>query len=101
MLHRLDPFGDDLDIERFADIDNRLDKAALRQRMNDRGDELPVDLQAARLQLRQADDRGVAGAEIVDLDIDAKLLDLVDGPGEMIVAFVEIDRLDQFERQRA
>ena len=71
------------------------------RRLDDRHHQLAVDLQPARLQLEQADDRGIAGAEIVDLDVDAELLDLVDVPGDELVALVEEDRLDQLERHRA
>ncbi len=52
-----------------------LHQRALLRRIQDRLHELPVDLQPLRLQLQQADDRGMAGAEIVDLDVDPERLD--------------------------
>src|SRR5438445_591741 len=61
--------------------------------------ERTIGLQPARPQLRQADDRGVAGAEIVDLDIDAERLDLIDRLREGVVVLVEIDRFHELERQ--
>ena len=63
--------------------------------------QLPVDLEPAWLQLQQAHDRGIAGAEIVDLDVDAELAQLVDVEGDDVVALVEVDGFDQFERDRA
>ena len=101
MLHRLDPFGGDFDVERAADFDDRANEAALSGGAHDRRDQLTVDLQPPRLDLGQADDRRVAAAEIVDLDVDAERLDLLDVFEEAVVAFVEIDRLDKLERQLA
>ena len=72
VLLGLDALGDDLDAERMADIDDRGDEPALAVELDDRHHQLAVDLEAARPQLQQADDRGVAGAEIVDLDVDAE-----------------------------
>jgi len=58
---------------------------------------LAVYLEAARLQFEQADNGGIAGAEIVDFDVDAELLDLLDVPCDQIIVVVEEDRLDKFE----
>ncbi|MNL52860.1 hypothetical protein D3C87_1760680 [compost metagenome] len=99
MFHGLDAFGDDLDIHGLADIDNGGDELALSRLLNDGHDQLAVNLEAARMQLLQRNDGGVSGAEIVDFDIDAQFLHLVDIPGNDAVAFVEIDRFHQFERQ--
>ena len=92
VLHRLDPFGYDFDVERAADFDNRANETALSGGAHDRRDQLTVDLQPPRLDLGQADDRRIAAAEIVDLDVDAERLDLLDVVEEAVVAFVEIDR---------
>ena len=73
VAHGLDALGQHLDAERLADIDDRADQLALARRTHQRDDELAVDLEAARLELEQADDRGIAGAEIVDLDVDAEI----------------------------
>ena len=63
--------------------------------------ELSVDLEPAWAQLHQADDRGMAGAEIVDLDVDAELAHLREVFEHRAVAIVEEDRLQQFEGERA
>ena len=46
----------------------------------------------------EADNRGVAGAEIVDLDVDAELFDLVDVPADEL-AFRRVKRLDELGRK--
>src|SRR5690606_14286241 len=99
MLHGFDAFGAHLDAGRLADIDDRFDQPPLGGRCCDRRHQPAVYLEAARLELEQADDRRVAGSEIVDLDIDAEFLDLVDVPGHQLVALVEEDGFDQLERQ--
>lgn len=99
MLHGLDAFRHRLDAERAADFDDRADQRLLLVRAEDRSDELAVDLQPLRLDLEQADDRGVAGAEIVDLDIDAEFLDALDIGGDDIVALVEEDRFRPARRK--
>ena len=75
MLHRLHAFRHDLDAERAANLDDRAHQRLLVTRGEDGRHELAVDLQALRLQLQKADDGGMAGAEIVDLDVDAEFLD--------------------------
>src|SRR5690606_2107326 len=97
MVHGFDPLGHDLDIHGFADVDNGGEQASLGGLGQDRVHQLAVDLQAPRTQFQQGDDGGVAGAEIVDLDIDAQLLDAIDIPADERVALVEIDRFHQLE----
>ncbi len=97
MFQRLHALGDHLDAERLADLDDRGDQPALALAGGDREDELPVDLQAFRLEREQAQDRGVAGAEIVDFDIDAEGLDLGDAGFQAGALLVEGDRFKQFE----
>jgi hypothetical protein len=48
MRRRLDAFGDDLDVQRAADLDDGGDELALARGAADRLDELSVDLQAPR-----------------------------------------------------
>ena len=71
----------------------------MRIRAHDGRDELLGDLQAAGFELGETDDRGVAGAEVIDFDVDPERLDLIDGLREAVVAFIEVDRFDKFERQ--
>src|SRR5690348_453414 len=101
MVLGFDALGDDLDAERMADIDDGADELTLAFGLGDGHDELPIDLEPARLQLEQADDRSVAGAEIVHFDIDTQLADLVDVECDEIIVLVEIDGFDQLERYRA
>ena len=68
-------------------------------RVNDRLDELAIDLQPTRQELHQADDGGVSGAEIVDLDLDAAFADFREIVEYRVVALVEEDRFQQLERQ--
>src|SRR5690606_36731553 len=98
VLARLDALGHHLDAERAADVDDRSDQPALALGDDDGGDELAVDLEPARAELEQRDDGSVAGAEIVDLDADAQILELLDVEGDDVVALVEIDRFHQLER---
>src|SRR5687768_10952834 len=97
VLERLDAFADDLDAQRLADIDDGFDEVALRRRVDDRQHELAVDLQAPGLELHQRDDRGIAGAEIVDLDVDAQVLDLVDVELHQILGLIEEDGFHKLE----
>src|SRR5690606_28083896 len=99
MGHGLDALGHDLDAHGFADIDDGGEELALALVDQDRIDQLPVDLEPFGAKLLQRHDGGIAGAEIVDLDIDAQILDLVDIPADHGIAFVEIDRFHQFKRQ--
>ncbi len=48
----LDAFCDNLDAGETADIDDRAHQLMLRLRLHDRLDQLPVDLQSARVSLR-------------------------------------------------
>ncbi|MNL56530.1 hypothetical protein D3C87_1800320 [compost metagenome] len=101
MAGRLHPFRHHPDAERAADIDDRADEIAACPRFGHLLHQFPVDLQGARAQPQQADDRGVAGAEIIDFDVDAKLLQLLEIGGNRLVAIVERDRFQQFEGDRA
>ncbi|MCY1243779.1 hypothetical protein D9M72_568120 [compost metagenome] len=92
MVERFDTLCDHFDAERRADIDDRFDEALFGGRVEDRQDELAIDLQPPRGQLQKAQDRGIAGAEIVDLDVDAELLDPADVGKHRHVALVEGDR---------
>ena len=49
MLHGLDALGDHLDAERLADLDDRVHQLALLARLDDRHDQLAVDLEPLRL----------------------------------------------------
>ena len=74
MSCRFDAFGDDLDTLRAADIDDRSHEAALRTGGFQRGNELAVDFYAVRAELDKADVGGVAGAEVVDFNVDAEAI---------------------------
>ncbi|MNL64479.1 hypothetical protein D3C87_1886980 [compost metagenome] len=89
MVERFDTLCDHFDAERCADIDDRFDEALFGRRIQDRQNQLAIDLQAPRGQLQQAEDRGIAGAEIVDLDIDAEFLDPLEIAGRRCFALVE------------
>ncbi len=99
MLHRFDAFRYNINAERCADVDDRGDELVLLGRGQDRNNQLAIDLQAARSELEQADDRSVTRAEIIDLDIDAEILDALDIGENRKVALVERDRFQQLERQ--
>src|SRR5690606_8147089 len=84
-----------------ADIDDGGDELALRRFVENGQHQLPVDLEPPRMQLLQRHDRGIAGAEVIDLDIDAPFLDLVDIEADDAVVLVEIDGFYQLEGETA
>jgi hypothetical protein len=100
MLHGLDALGGDQDAQRSSDIDDRAHQLALFCRAWQHPDQFPVDLQCLRAQLQQADDRGVASAEVVDLDIDPQAPELPEIGDDGLVAIIERDRFQQLERDR-
>src|SRR5690606_15068900 len=101
LLARLDALGGDLDAERAADADDGADEPALRRRGGDLGEELPVELQSLGLELEQARDGGVAGAEIIEADVDAELAEVIEVPARDVVDFLEEGGFDQLEGERA
>ncbi|MNL77585.1 hypothetical protein D3C87_2038050 [compost metagenome] len=73
MLPGLHAFADDSDVERVADVDDRPHQLCLLGTFGHRSNERPVDLEPGRIEVEQADDRGMPGAEIVNLDFDAEV----------------------------
>ena len=67
----LDALGDRPQPERAAELDERLDQRVRLVRAGGGGDERAVDLQRVDRQLLQVGERGVAGAEVVDRDVQA------------------------------
>ncbi len=100
MGQRFDAFRDCFDVADLADVDDRTDEALLRGGFEQRLNKPAVDLQPCRRQLKQADDGSMAGAEIVDLDLDAEGFDVVDGLFEPVVERIEGDRFQEFEGER-
>ena len=93
MLQGFDALGDYPDAKRLAYVYNGFDQMPLADDLDDRLYELPVDLQTARLELQEADDRRVARTEIVDLDVDAEFLELIDIPTDNLVRFIQENRI--------
>lgn len=99
MLHCFHALGNDVDVLRSADFDDRGYQTALRWRRDNRLDDFAIDLQSSRFKSKQTDDAGMSGAEIIDLDFDAKLFD---GWNNLIkdgLKFVEGDCFKQLETQ--
>ena len=101
MLHRFYALDNDVDVQRAADFDNGGDQPALRQRRDNRLDDLPIDLQSSWFKSKQADDAGMFGAEVVDLDFNAERFDCRNYLGEGGLKIIEGDRLEQLETQAA
>ena len=95
----LDALGERLDVERLAELDERMDDRRGFLGGHDLGDERPVDLQRVRGELAQVGERAGAGAEVVDRDSHAERLDLPQPPGGCChVAHQR--RLGDLERER-
>lgn len=99
MVVRLDTLGNDFDAQRFADLNDGRDQLTLRDRLGDGRDQLTVDLEPARLQLEQGHYRSMAGAEVIDLDVDAEFLYVLQVPRDQVVIIIEEDGLDQLKRK--
>src|SRR6478672_5027775 len=74
----LDAFGDHCHAEIAAELDHQFGDAAAAGGTGDLGNEGAVDLQLVRLQALQIAERGKTGAEVIDRDADAGLLDLAE-----------------------
>src|SRR5690606_11270494 len=72
LLLSLDALGYHLEVHCFSERDNSLDDALVVRRLRKSLDERPVDLEGLRRQLGQVAQRGITGAEIVDVDADAQ-----------------------------
>jgi len=101
LFHGLDALGDHLDAERTTDVDDGRDEALLALAGRNQLDELPIDFEPARHQAQETDERGVTGAEIIDVDADPHLLDRIDVPGDAIVELVEKYGFEKLEGDRA
>ena len=75
-----DAFRDHAQAERVRQIDDGFDDRLVRERPADAGDELPVDLHCSHRQLAKVRQRRVAGAEIVEGDLDAQFAQLLEQP---------------------
>src|SRR5690349_21665176 len=76
----LDPFGDHLHAERACEREDRAHDCAgtrIARRARELGDERAVDLERLQRELMQIRERGVAGAEIVERDRDARAAELL------------------------
>ena len=71
----LHPFGDRLETEPPPQIDQRVDEGAVVLRLHEVLHEGAIDLDEVDAELAQIAERGVAGAEIVDGDAAAQILD--------------------------
>ncbi|KAI1690671.1 hypothetical protein DdX_22350 [Ditylenchus destructor] len=102
MRQCFDTLRDGFDAADFADLDDRADKALLCGRFQGAVAPKPaVDLQPLGRQFEQADDGGMAGAEIVDLDIDAERLDVFYRLPQPVVRRIEGYRFQKLEGERA
>ena len=75
LLVLLDALGERLQAELLAELHERVQQRPRLGRVGDRRDERAVDLQDVDRELAQVRERRVAGAEVVDRDADAELLD--------------------------
>ena len=80
LLVRLDPLGQGHQPERASELDQRVDQGRGIGRPAHVRHERPVDLQDVHRELAQVGERRVPGAEVVDGDLDAQLLQEVE-PG--------------------
>ena len=74
LLGALDALGDDREAEDLAEVDDRPQQRGLVARLPDALDERLVDLQAVQRHPAQVAQRGVAGPEVVDRQLDPEVL---------------------------
>src|SRR5665213_3070771 len=96
----LDALGERLDRERLAELDERADQGVPFGVTADAGDERAVDLQGVDGEALEIGQGGVAGAEVVDRDAHAELLDRDKSPGGLL-SVAHQRRLGDLDRQRA
>src|SRR6266850_4136876 len=76
LLDRLDPFGDDFQPQTMAERDDALGDRHVVRIVGYVLDERAVDLDAVDREALQVSQRGVAGAEVVDREVDPHRLEL-------------------------
>src|SRR3954469_7386885 len=96
LVRRLHALGDDGDSQVLAKIDDRGDQLALRRLLVDAANERHVELDDMRLELGEAGEAGVSGAEVVHGDPVAHLLQLLD-PTAGVLDVVEAGPLGDLE----
>ena len=84
MRRCFDTFGRDADVERAPDLYDGTHHLARDRGLHDREDKTLVDFHGVGRELGQADDRGVPGAEIIDLDAEADVAQELDPGPEQI-----------------
>ena len=95
---RLDPFGDHLEPEIVRHGDQRAHDGGVLGVVGDVAHEAAVDLDAREREAREIAQRGIAGAEIVERELDAPLRQLSQNPDRVLV--VERDVLGDLELER-
>ena len=80
----LHPFGNGGELEPFGEIDQRAHEGTIVLRADDVLHEGAVDLDDIDAELAQVAERGVAGAEIVDGDAAAEILDAGDEAARLV-----------------
>jgi len=78
LLARLDALGDDVELERPGEGDDRLGDRRVVRGGRDLADEGAVDLERVGGEEPERAERRVAGAEVVDRDADAEALQLAE-----------------------
>lgn len=84
LLPGLDPFGDNLGFEMAGQGDNRRDHRGVVGAGAHLADKSPVNLQAVEWQVGQVGQRGVAGTEVIDGDMDPEPAQLAQGLGHLL-----------------
>src|SRR6056297_3134134 len=79
----LDPLGDDLEPQSRAEGDDRPGDRCTRLVVRDVADERLVDLERADRKALEIGERRVAGAEIVDREVDAEAVQIAQPPGRI------------------
>src|SRR3954451_17179112 len=85
LLGRLDPLGDEVELECVAEVDDALEQDEVAVLGADVRREAPVDLDDVDRELPQVRKRRVARAEVVEREDDPEVLDLLQGPGHALV----------------
>src|SRR6478672_2494825 len=100
LLGGLDPLGDQVELQRMPEVDDPLEQHKVAVLGADLRRETPVDLDDVDRELAQIRERRVAGAEVVEREDDAELLDRPEGLGDALVGR-EQGALGELEREQA